>query len=156
MPAREHARSHPHRHQHVQRALVVAVLHQGRRAGVGEAERGDVAFDLGGDRSVVVIPQTAITFNPYGNAVFVIEEVKRGPEEKDPAGKPMTGSKLLVRQRFVKTGATRGDLIAVTEGLKPGERVVTSVLLKLRNDAEVTVNNKIQPAADAKPAPGNS
>lgn len=115
-----------------------------------------VAFDLGGDRSVVVIPQTAITFNPYGNAVFVIEEVKRGAEEKDPTGKPLTGSKLLVRQRFVKTGATRGDLIAVTEGLKPGERVVTSGLLKLRNDAEVTVNNKIQPAADAKPSPGNS
>ena len=42
-------RSHPHRHQHVERTLVVLVLHQGRRAGVGEAERGDVAFDLGGD-----------------------------------------------------------------------------------------------------------
>jgi membrane fusion protein (multidrug efflux system) len=115
-----------------------------------------VAFDLGGDRSVVVIPQTSITFNPYGNAVFVIEEVKRAADEKDATGKPLTGNKLLVRQRFVKTGATRGDLIAVTEGLKPGERVVTSGLLKLRNDAEVTVNNKVQPAADAKPSPGNS
>ena len=115
-----------------------------------------IAFDLGGDRSVVVIPQTSITFNPYGNAVFVIEEVKRGPDEKDAKGQPLTGNKLLVRQRFVKTGATRGDLIAVTEGLKPGERVVTSGLLKLRNDAEVTVNNKVQPAADAKPSPGNS
>lgn len=115
-----------------------------------------VAFDLGGDRSVVVIPQTSITFNPYGNAVFVIEEVKRGADEKDATGKPLAGNKLLVRQRFVKTGATRGDLIAVTEGLKPGERVVTSGLLKLRNDAEVTVNNKVQPAADAKPSPGNS
>ncbi len=115
-----------------------------------------IAFDLGSDRSVVVIPQTAITFNPYGNAVFVIEEVKRGPDEKDAKGQPLTGNKLLVRQRFVKTGATRGDLIAVTEGLKPGERVVTSGLLKLRNDAEVTVNNKVQPAADAAPKPGNS
>ena len=115
-----------------------------------------IAFDLGGDRSVVVIPQTAITFNPYGNAVFVIEEVKRAPGEKDAKGQPATGNKLVVRQRFVKTGATRGDLIAVTEGLKPGERVVTSGLLKLRNDAEVTVNNKVQPAADAAPKPGNS
>jgi len=115
-----------------------------------------IAFDLGGDRSVVVIPQTAITFNPYGNAVFVIEEVKRGPDEKDAKGQPATGNKLVVRQRFVKTGATRGDLIAVTEGLKPGERVVTSGLLKLRNDAEVTINNKVQPAADAAPKPGNS
>jgi membrane fusion protein (multidrug efflux system) len=115
-----------------------------------------VGFDLGGDRAVVVIPQSAISFNPYGNAVFVIEEVARRQGETDMQGKPLTGNKLVVRQRFVKTGATRGDLIAVTEGLKPGERVVTSGLLKLRNEAEVTVNNKVQPASDAAPKPGNS
>ena len=69
--------------------------------------------------------------------------------------RPLTGDKLIVKQRFVKTGATRGDLIAVTEGLKPGEQVVTSGLLKLRNDAEVTINNKMQPAADAHPTPEN-
>ncbi|TXH73807.1 MAG: efflux RND transporter periplasmic adaptor subunit [Lysobacteraceae bacterium] len=112
-------------------------------------------FDLGGERSVMVIPQTAISFNPYGNAVFVIEEVKRGPDEKDMQGQAMTGNKLLVRQRFVKTGATRGDLVAVTEGLKPGERVVTSGLIKLRNDAEVVINNSVQPTADAAPKPDN-
>lgn len=115
-----------------------------------------ITFGLGTDRSVVVIPQTAITFNPYGNAVFVIEEVKRAPDEMAAHGQPATGGKLVVRQRFVKTGTTRGDLISVTEGLKPGERVVTSGLLKLRNDAEVTINNKVQPAADAAPRPGNS
>lgn len=115
-----------------------------------------VAFALGGERSVVVVPQTAVSFNPYGNAVYVIEEVERAEGEKDAEGKPITGKKLVVRQRFVKTGATRGDLVAVTEGLKPGERVVTSGLLKLRNDAEVTINNKVQPAADAAPKPGNS
>jgi membrane fusion protein (multidrug efflux system) len=88
--------------------------------------------------------------------VFVIEEVARRQGETDMQGKPLTGNKLVVRQRFVKTGATRGDLIAVTEGLKPGERVVTRGLLKLRNEAEVTVNNKVQPASDAAPKPGNS
>ena len=60
-----------------------------------------------------------------------------------------------MQQRFVKTGATRGDLIAITEGLKPGEQIVTSGLLKLRNDAEVTINNKVQPTAEARPAPEN-
>lgn len=115
-----------------------------------------VAFALGGERSVVVVPQTAVSFNPYGNAVYVIEEVEREEGEKDAEGKPIAGKKLVVRQRFVKTGATRGDLVAVTEGLKPGERVVTSGLLKLRNDAEVTINNKVQPAAEAAPKPGNS
>jgi membrane fusion protein, multidrug efflux system len=115
-----------------------------------------VAFDLGGEQTVVVIPQTAINFNPYGNAVYVIDEIQRGPEEKDMEGKPLTGKKLVVRQRFIKTGATRGDLVAVTDGLKPGERVVTSGLLKLRSDAEITINNAVQPAADAAPRPDNS
>jgi len=114
-----------------------------------------VGFDLGGARDVVVIPQTAVSFNPYGNAVFVVSKVKRNPGEKDMQGKPLTGDKFVVTQRFVKTGATRGDLIAVTDGLKPGEQVVTSGLLKLRNDAEVTINNAVQPSADAHPSVEN-
>jgi membrane fusion protein (multidrug efflux system) len=114
-----------------------------------------VGFDSGGVRKVVVIPQTAVSFNPYGNAVFVISKVKRAEGEKDMQGQPLTGDKLIVKQRFIKTGATRGDLIAVTEGLKPGERIATSGLLKLRNDAEVTINNKVQPAANASPTPEN-
>lgn len=114
-----------------------------------------VGFDTGGARDVVVIPQTAVSFNPYGNAVFVVTKVPRKAGEKDMQGKPLTGDKLLVQQRFVKTGATRGDLIAITDGLKPGEQVVTSGLLKLRNDAEVTINNKVQPTAEARPAPDN-
>ncbi len=114
-----------------------------------------VGFDTGGEQDVVVIPQTAVSFNPYGNAVFVISKVPRKEGEKDMQGKPLTGDKLVVQQRFVTTGATRGDLIAVTKGLKPGEQVVTSGLLKLRNDAEVTINNKVQPAAEARPKPEN-
>jgi membrane fusion protein (multidrug efflux system) len=114
-----------------------------------------VSFDLGGERNVVVVPQTAVSFNPYGNAVFVISTTKRAEGEKDMQGQPLTGDKLIVKQRFIKTGATRGDLIAVTDGLKSGEQVVTSGLLKLRNDAEVTINNKVQPAADARPETQN-
>ncbi len=110
-----------------------------------------VAFDLGSEREVVVIPQTAVSFNPYGNAVFVIGKVKRKAGETDMQGKPLTGDKLVVTQRFIKTGATRGDLIAVTSGLKAGEQVVTSGLLKLRNGAEVTINNDVRPTADAQP-----
>jgi membrane fusion protein (multidrug efflux system) len=110
-----------------------------------------VGFALGGEREVVVIPQTAVSFNPYGNAVFVVGKVKRKEGETDMQGKPLTGDKLVVTQRFIKTGATRGDLIAVTDGLKAGEQVVTSGLLKLRNGAEVTINNDVRPAADAQP-----
>ena len=115
-----------------------------------------VGFDMGGQRDVLVIPQSAVSFNPYGNAVFVVSKVPRKEGETDMQGQPLTGDKLIVTQRFVKTGATQGDMIVVTEGLKAGEEIVTSGLLRLRNDAEVTVNNQVQPAADAQPAPRNS
>lgn len=113
-----------------------------------------VGFDSGESKRVIVVPQTAVSFNPYGNSVYVISETKAGKDEKTPDGKPM-GMKLVVKQRFIKTGATRGDLVAVTDGLKAGERVVTSGLLKLRNDAVVTINNKVQPTAQAQPQPEN-
>lgn len=103
---------------------------------------GRVRLEADGVEIVRVIPQTAVKFNPYGNAVFVIEEV---------------GDVLRVRQRLVRTGRTRGDLIAVTEGLEIGERVATSGLLKLRNDAVVEINDdgRVQPPADSDPRPEN-
>lgn len=115
-----------------------------------------VGFDLGSEQAVVVIPQTAVSFNPYGNAVYVVREVPYGEKDVGMDGKPLKGMKQVVQQRFIKTGSTRGDLVAVTEGLKPGERVVTSGLLKLRNDAVVTINNKVQPSAESAPKPDNS
>lgn len=116
-----------------------------------------VSFAQGSEQRVVVIPQTAISFNPYGNSVYVITQApqpKADPAQAKPEGAP-PGPALIVKQRFVKTGATQGDLIAVTEGLKPGERVATSGLLKLRNDATVIINNSVQPTADRAPTPAN-
>ena len=120
-----------------------------------------VGFDIGGEREVVVVPQTAVSFNPYGNAVFVIQDAPADPEADAAAkkaaaeGGPPAGPRLVVKQRFIRTGATRGDLVAVVDGLEPGDRVVTSGLLRLRNDAQVTINDKVQPTAEAEPAPEN-
>lgn len=115
-----------------------------------------VRSEIGEPLQVLVVPQTAVSFNPYGNSVFVIAEVDRQPGETDMEGKPLVGRKLVARQRFIRTGVTRGDLVAVIEGLSAGERVATSGLLKLRNDAEVTVDNTVQPAAEEQPVPPNS
>lgn len=114
-----------------------------------------VSSDVGSALSVLVVPQTAVTFNPYGNAVFVINEVDREPGETDMMGNPLVGRKLVAQQRFISTGPTRGDLVTVTDGLRAGEAVATSGLLKLRNGAEVTINNKVQPSDDEAPAPAN-
>ena len=118
-----------------------------------------VSIDVGGNRNVVVVPQTAISFNPYGNAVYVVTKAPAAPAQPAQSGdanaEAAKGPHLIVKQRFVKTGNTRGDLIAITDGLKPGEQVVTSGLLKLRNDAPIIIDNKVQPTADQQPTPAN-
>jgi membrane fusion protein, multidrug efflux system len=92
----------------------------------------------------LTLPQTAITFNPYGDTVFVVEEQGKGPD-----GKP----RLVANQRFVTVGPKRGDQIAVLSGVKEGETVVTAGQLKLRNGTVVLVNNSVQPADQAAPRP---
>ena len=117
-----------------------------------------VSFDFGQAQDVLVIPQTAVSFNPYGNAVYVVSEAppaETGAAGKDAGAQAEEGPRLVVRQRFVTTGPTRGDLVAVTDGLRAGEMVVTSGLLRLRNDARVTINNDVQPSAEEAPAPQN-
>ncbi|HYN20797.1 MAG TPA: efflux RND transporter periplasmic adaptor subunit [Thermoanaerobaculia bacterium] len=101
---------------------------------------------LGAGTPVIALPASAISYAPYGDSVFIVENVK-GPD-----GKPYRG----VRQQFVKVGSARGDQIAVVSGVKPGEEVVTSGVFKLRSGAAVVVNNSIQPANSATPRPADS
>lgn len=112
-----------------------------------------VEFEVGEDEDVVVIPQTAVAFNPYGNVVYVVIPAEDDGENTDEAD--AEGDRLIVRQRFIDTGPTRGDMIVVTRGLAPGETVVNGGLLRLRNDAAVVINNDVQPSADERPLPPN-
>jgi membrane fusion protein (multidrug efflux system) len=96
---------------------------------------------LSASQLAVTLPASSISYAPYGDSVFVVENLKA------PKGKEYLG----VRQQFVKLGAARGDQIAVVAGIKPGEEIVTSGVFKLRNGAAVVVNNKVQP--ENKPAP---
>jgi membrane fusion protein (multidrug efflux system) len=105
-----------------------------------------VEVQLPATESLVVVPATAIAYASYGNSVYVVEKMK------DAAGKEYLG----VRQQFVKLGATRGDLIAVTGGLKPGDQVVSAGVFKLRNGAAVSVNNAVQPTSNPAPKPANT
>jgi len=98
--------------------------------------------DQGEPQQYLTLPSTAIAYNPYGSTVFVVKD-----EGKDDKGKP----KLTVEQRVVTTGPTRGDQVAILDGLKSGETVVTAGQLKLRNGAPVFINNKIQPSNNPHP-----
>jgi len=104
----------------------------------------NVEIRLGTTQRRLTLPQTAISFNPYGDTVFVVEEKGKGPD-----GKPQ----LVATQRFVTVGPTRGDQIAVLSGVKEGETVVTAGQLKLHNGTPVTINNSVQPSNEAAPTP---
>jgi membrane fusion protein, multidrug efflux system len=96
------------------------------------------------EKTVLVIPATAVLSQPYGDSVYVIE-----PAPETIGKKPG----LVVRQQIVRTGEARGDLITVKTGLKPGERVVSAGALKLRNGMAVTENNDLVPKSEKSPHP---
>jgi membrane fusion protein (multidrug efflux system) len=98
---------------------------------------------VGESRPVVALPASAISYTPYGDFVFIVEDMK------GPNGATYRG----VRQQFVKLGGSRGDQVAVIDGVKIGEEVVTSGVFKLRSGAAILVSNEIQPANDPTPDP---
>ncbi len=100
----------------------------------------------GGGTQVVALPASSISYAPYGDSVFIVENVK-GPDGKSFRG---------VRQQFVKLGPARGDQVAVVSGIRNGEEIVTSGVFKLRNGAAVLVNNRIQPSDNPAPRPEDS
>lgn len=89
-----------------------------------------VTIDSGALQRYVTLPQTAVTYNPYGSTVFLVER---------------NGAGLAARQAFVTTGPTRGDQVAVLAGVADGQTVVTAGQLKLRNGSPVAVNNSVEP-----------
>jgi len=95
----------------------------------------------------LVIPGSAVSYAPYGNSVFVIEKGKD----------PKTGKESQsLRQAFVRIGEARGDFVAVTEGLKAGDVVVSTGVFKLRNGMPVVINNDLAPKPQLNPRPMDS
>ncbi|MBV9757774.1 MAG: efflux RND transporter periplasmic adaptor subunit, partial [Alphaproteobacteria bacterium] len=95
-------------------------------------------IDAGERERHITLPQTAITYNPYGSTVFLVQK---------------NGNATTARQAFVTTGATRGDQVAVLSGVNDGDVVVTAGQIKLRNGSPIAINNKVQPADNPAPPP---
>jgi membrane fusion protein (multidrug efflux system) len=102
-----------------------------------------IAITSGEPQRHITLPQTAVSYNPYGDTVFVVEE------QKGQDGK----ASLLAQQKFVTTGGTRGDQVAILSGIKEGDTIVTAGQIKLRTGVPVIVNNSIQPANERAPQP---
>lgn len=120
-----------------------------------------VAADSGSRQRYLTLPQTAISYAPYGDTVFVVHQGQ--PPASGDEGKPAKASANAakdknapdhyVQQVVVAVGPTRGDQVAVLSGIKAGDVVVTSGQLKLRNGTPVNINNKVEPAFSPNPHP---
>jgi membrane fusion protein (multidrug efflux system) len=123
--------------------------------------------DVGEKKRYLTLPQTAITYNPYGSTVFVVRPKSEIDAEAKSASAPGSGAAqvhapasaasasdaLAVQQVFVTTGETRGDQVAIVQGLKEGQKVVSSGQVKLKNGTPVVIDNSVQPADSPNPKP---
>nr|WP_043332794.1 efflux RND transporter periplasmic adaptor subunit [Methylosinus sp. LW4] len=91
---------------------------------------------------LVTLPQTAIVYAPFGNSVFLVQKAADGK-----------GAGLSAHQTFVRLGSTRGDEVAVLEGVAEGATVVTAGQVKLRNGSPLNISDTQQPPVDPNPKP---
>jgi membrane fusion protein (multidrug efflux system) len=133
-----------------------------------------VRVALPAKHDVIALPQTSVVTSLYGDYVYLVEPADEQPPPAEPAAGEQPGEaaseesgeaaketpppgvlaetegpKLVAKQVFVKVGRRQGNLIEVTEGLKPGQTVVTSGQNKLANNMPVTIDNRVDPAAVA-------
>lgn len=80
--------------------------------------------------SVLTLPERAITYNPYGNSVFVVAHDQ--------------GAAMVTRVQ-VTTGNVTNGRVEITSGLEAGMEVVTDGHNKLRNGQPVTIDNSSLP-----------
>ena len=99
--------------------------------------------DSGTPQRYLTVPQTAVTYNPYGTTVFI------ATAQKNDKGEEV----LTAQQTFIQTGPSRGDQVAVLSGVKEGDLLITSGQMKLKNGSPVQVNNSAAPLNDPAPTP---
>jgi membrane fusion protein, multidrug efflux system len=127
----------------------------------------NVAVEIGEKKRYLTLPQTAITYNPYGSTVFIVRPKSEVDAEARAASAAASGAaaaapapaasaagdSLVAQQIFVTAGETRGDQVAVLKGVKEGQLVVTSGQVKLKNNTPVVIDNSVQPANSPNPKP---
>ncbi len=106
----------------------------------------NVALQVGTAQTYLTLPQGAVTFNPYGETVFLVVPSGKKNEKGEP--EPPTAQSV-----FVTTGSRRGDQVAILTGIKDGDEVVTSGQLKIKNGTPLIIDNTQKPANQAAPTP---
>ena len=110
----------------------------------------NLTVTTGEPAAVLTLPRTAIVYSLYGDDVFVVTPA---PHAREQGGLSENGgpSGLIVERRLVRVGPARGERIAIEEGLRAGERVVTAGQIKLQAYSPVTLDE-----TPALPAPAET
>ncbi|HEY6656527.1 MAG TPA: efflux RND transporter periplasmic adaptor subunit [Methyloceanibacter sp.] len=111
----------------------------------------NVAVLEGKAKELVTVPRTAVTYGLYGDSVWVVKEGPPAPEKTASVGEvEVPAPQLTAERRFVRVGPSKEDQVAILEGVKAGEQVITSGQLKLHPDAAIKIDNSrpLTPAAE--------
>ncbi|MGB3581623.1 MAG: efflux RND transporter periplasmic adaptor subunit [Roseiarcus sp.] len=110
----------------------------------------NLTVTTGEPAAVLTLPRTAIVYSLYGDDVFV---VTAAPHAREQGGLSESGgsSGLIVERRVVRVGPARGERVAIEDGLRAGERVVTAGQIKLQAYSPVTLDE-----TPALPAPSET
>jgi membrane fusion protein (multidrug efflux system) len=103
-----------------------------------------VRIAAGNKERYITLPQTVLTYNPYGETVYIVDD-----KGTDPGGQ----RQLVARQTFVTAGPKRGDQVAILSGIEEGQTVVAAGQMKLHNGSALMIDNTVRPTADANPIP---
>ena len=101
-----------------------------------------VDIATGAPQNYVTLPQTAITYNPYGDTVYIVDSKGNGRRRQAAAGR-------AADLRHHRPDARRSGRRA--QGRQRRRRVVTAGQIKLHNGSPVLIDNSITPTADAAP-----
>ncbi len=102
-----------------------------------------VRVQLPEEKGVVAVPQTAMVTSLYGNYAYKVV-----PDSREGAA----GDAMVIQQVFVKSGRLDGGNIEVTDGLAPGDVIVSAGQNKLQPGASVKVDNSVDITRPAAPA----
>jgi membrane fusion protein (multidrug efflux system) len=113
---------------------IVRATFDNKEGALTDGQTVRVVIELAKAPSVIAIPQAAIAIDQAGSYVYVVND------------------KNVAEQRRVKSGVSRDGMVAITEGLKAGEKVIIQGQQRVRPG--MTATPTIAPATPAAmPAP---
>jgi membrane fusion protein (multidrug efflux system) len=113
----------------------------------------DVRVIVAEAQDVLTVAETAVTYSLYGDSVYVVvpPKAQNSPSSQQPAQpQPQATAPaqqaqptLQVERRFIKLGEVRDARVAILQGVKEGEQIVTAGQLKLRPGTNVRIDNSV-------------